>query len=268
MSPPQPEAARDLLFGLGEDSLLVAIARFADVPAALRLLQGSKVLDDKLRDTVMEMVKEQPRLWVIEPEISGELYNGGRTVVQAHDDECNSMFAHSRLLPSVGRTTFTVRVNESYRGRSGVAIGVCNADATYAWTIDLFEFDALRAGELELCRLLTHRGDQRVLRSTSPPQGFPRGDPSPVITPLRVDDVFDNPLMMNRPPKTEPSEEVDVTISYDERGHGWLSFCIRKGREVLETSQELGRFPRRKSLRPFVHLHGYPGTAVSLVRGA
>ena len=49
---------------------------------------------------------------------------------------------------------------------------------------------------------------------------------------------------------------------------GWLSFCIRKGREVLETSQELGRFPRRKSLRPFVHLHGYPGTAVSLVRGA
>ena len=142
MAVTRSSAARARLFHLLAlpDDLLLKVALHAlamEVPAALRLLQTCKALQARL-GVVPAEAKALKLCWVEEGMVHHTISEDGLTLTQ-QEHGSTMPWASAPLLPTVGRSTWAVRVEQT-RGNLGILrIGVCDAAGRNAWTLFLFD---------------------------------------------------------------------------------------------------------------------------------
>ena len=159
-------AARARLFDLLAlpDDLLLKVARHAlamEVPAALRLLQTCKALHARLG--VVPAEAEALKLcWVQEGMVEHTISEDRLTLTEQDWGTSGQKlpWAAGALLPTVGRSTWAVRVETSLSNVGLLHLGVCDAACRSTWSLELNE------GRL-------HREDTVARKHVPPPDGFP-----------------------------------------------------------------------------------------------
>merc|ERR1719335_780838 len=100
----------------------------------LRLCQSSQTMRTKLE--VLRLLAERKRAsWV--PELTAkqiDISNEGRTLTVVSHDDSIEPWVSGRLLPTVGKSAWKVRVDRSRENDgNGIWVGVCDAEATCSW---------------------------------------------------------------------------------------------------------------------------------------
>ena len=225
------------------DELLILVARHAqamEVPAALRLLRTCKALQTRLG--VVRAEAEALKLcWVEE---GMELHTIGEDGLTLTSRRYGSKmpWAAGSLLPTVGRSTWAVRVEKSRYGDGfGVNIGVCDAAQRNRWALHLY------IGRLYRQKRDEHGNRMRVIdeetgyiKPAPPPDGYPLGNSKQVLF-----DAEGEPDCLHLGRAT--GAIIEVCLDHDK---GTLSFSINGG----PLQRALDGFPAGAAMRPCAKL--------------
>ena len=159
------------------DDLLVKVARHAlamEVPAALRLLQTCKALQARLGAIGAE-AEALKLCWVEEGMVEHTISEDGLTLTRTGCGPRMS-WASGSLLPTVGRSTWAVRVEKSAGNNGGLHIGVCDATGRNAWSLYLYFGMLYRYNRDEHGRMMWATDEETGYQKLAPPpDGFPDG---------------------------------------------------------------------------------------------
>ena len=240
-------AARARLFDLLSlpDDLLLTVARHAlamEVPAALRLLQTCKALQARLGAIGAE-AEALKLCWVEEGMVEHTISEDGLTLTEEDGGTYAQRlpWASGPLLPTVGRSTWAVRVEKSRYGDGfGVNIGVCDAAQRNRWALYLIHGKLWRNQRDERGRRMwiidEETGEEKL---APPPDGFPDGDYKQVL--LSEEGKPDH--LYGR----ANGAIIEVCLDH---AKGALSFGINGG----PLQRALGGFPVGAAMRPFAWL--------------
>ena len=149
-------------------------------------------------------------------------------------------WASGPLLPTVGRSTWTVRLEESAGNDGNFSIGVCDAARRNAWALHLFTGQLYRYKRDQNGRDTLPISEETGIWKRAPPSdGFPDGDMKQVIV-----DADGKPYGLLGRAK---GATIEVCLDHDA---GALSFGINGG----PLQHALKGFPAGAPLRPFSRL--------------
>ena len=123
------------------DELLTHVATLlleVDLTAALRLVQVCKALSTRLA-TIQQAAGKRRMRWLPEFTTGHAIEDGGRTAVC---EQLSGTWTASTLFPTRGRVSWTVTMTSRVNPHNET--GICNADSTDAWTIDMGMFPSPR----------------------------------------------------------------------------------------------------------------------------
>ena len=230
------------LLGLPEELLhLVADALLhKHLPSALRLRQASTALRGRL--AAVRAAAEARRLrWV--PELTDTDLNaisdeGRRLTMMGYDNILS--WAAGPLLPTAGRVSFSVRIEESNENRGGLVIGVCNEAGTCAWGLRPYDGKLFRHS----------RTADGQLIDAPPPEGWSCGG----VTQVMVDEAGQPANLNGR----ATGAVIEVIVDHSE---GSLAFRVNG-----KLSPALRGFPKGAPLRPWARLAGFLGDKVRFAK--
>ena len=174
-------APQDPLLGLPEELLhLVADALLhKHLPSVLRLSQASTALRGRL--AAVRAAAEARRLrWVAEMTNTNKIgiSDEGRALTKVPGPGgYRYAWAAGSLLPTVGRVSFSVRIERSrdfYNDGLGMNIGVCTADNTHAWGFHPYDGQLWRFAR-------DADGRVRYGHERAPPANYPDADGTQVM---------------------------------------------------------------------------------------
>lgn len=154
-----------LLDGLPADALIITATLLlaADLRAALRLSQASAALLARLgpvwQQAAARRLRWLPAMTAANMDISGD----GRTLTQRGGI---GRWAAGSLLPTVGRSSWKVRIDATYRNWGDIGIGVLHAEGRCGWVLGLYQGMLQRWGRGAGALMLPHP-------APPPPAGFP-----------------------------------------------------------------------------------------------
>ena len=212
------------------DDLMLVVARHAlaiELPAALRLLQTCTVLHARLDVVIRAEVKALRLCWL--EVVLHSIGDDGLTlhVLGSHGDKLP--YAAGPLLPTVGRSTWAVRVETSLSNVGLLHLGVCDAACRSTWSLELNE------GRL-------HREDTVARKHVPPPDGFPDGHWKQVL--------FDSEGKPERLYKRANGAIIEICLDHDA---GTLSLGVNGG----PMQRALAGFPVGAAMRPYAWLPFY-----------
>lgn len=126
------------LFALPDEVFLIAARTLleASLPSALRLRCVCTALRGKLELVKTEALARRFQ-WLPELTCDCDITNNGRTITADYDDHILADWAAGRVMPTVGVTKWSVRVDRSYKNKGGLRVGVCDAANRSAWGLHL-----------------------------------------------------------------------------------------------------------------------------------
>ena len=243
--PAAPAAApQNSLLGLPEELLhLVADALLhKHLPSALRLSQACTALRGRL--AAVRAAAEARRLrWVEEVTKTDRvaISDEGRALTKVTRDNQLGWAAGS-LLPTAGRVSFSVRIEESHNNAGDLIIGVCTAANSCGWGLHPCSAGLYRR----------HRdadGSVRFAHQRAPPASYPDGNGT------RFRNLSGRPVLPLHLRGRVDGYVIEVVVDHSE---GSLAFRVNGG-PVLEA---LRGFPKGAQLRPWVWMGGYKSDAV------
>jgi len=222
----------------------------------LRLCQTCQTLREKLED--VRRLAETRRLYCL-PELTAKqivISNDGRTLTPASCTD-DVPWVSGRLLPTVGRTAWKVRVDNSQcNDGNGMWIGVCDAEARCSWGLELY------SGRLRcICR-----NPDGKLDYGPPPEGYPNGNYTTIVMRNNAGRHTD---MKGRATGAVVEVVLDHdtgTLGYHINGGRYLkAFPIsNKSRRPLVKKRQPTVFPQGAALRPYVSCY-YPGDRLTFI---
>jgi hypothetical protein len=215
-------------------------ALVAHLPSALRLRQTSRALFNRLLPVRAE--SEARRLqWLPTATSRCEISDQGRVATKYVGDG-RLPWAASGLLPTEGRSAWSVRIDASVKNAGYVDVGVCDTACRNGWGLYLVT---------GLLGRIALNEQEHSLRGVPPPKGWPDGHRKR----LMWDDSGQPTNLRGR----AEGAVIEVIVDHDT---GTLSFRINGGPPILA----LSGFPRGAALRAWVSLFAEEPDRVSLVR--
>ena len=255
------------------DDILFVVARCVlsfDTRAAARLCQANKLFGDRLQE-IWAMAHARRIRWLPEMTELHEIGNDDRTLIAAGpvdedlltlqtvdveymDGRGNTGFnsgtrswAVGGLLPSTGRTEWTVRIDQSANGR--MLLGVCEESGAFGWGLEPYDGRLHRYWR-------NGNGDVDLERTRPPYNGYPDGD--------------GNRLMAGVLRGTAEASVVEISVDADAGtvgftvDEGGTSRGLPKSHVAHPRRYELGGFPRGVAPRPWAMLYLHLGDQVTL----
>ena len=211
------------------DELILTIARNAlrnDLPSGLRIRQVSKILQRKCQPLKAEAESRRLR-WMAELTDNHEISNEARTLTRVPGAPV-CPWAAGGLLPTSGRSSFTVRVEQSAGNQGMCYIGVCDKPGRCCWGFYPHSGTLLRA---------TRNAQGESILDAPPPMGYPDGHQTRVM--------FDEHGFPTSLYGRVVGSVIEVHVDHDE---GTLGFRVNAGPLLLA----LRGFPKGAPLRPWV----------------
>ena len=149
------------------------------------------------------------------------------------------------ILPTEGKSTWTIRVDNSAENSGCLSIGICDAQAMHAWGLSLSSGKLLR---------YTRDSSGHQLLDKPPPPGWPDGDGNDI---LPRDDEGGSRGLESKANGTL----IDVIVDHEA---GRLMYRFNGGRPFLALTD----LPQSAEVRPWARLFYGFGDQVSIVRRA
>ena len=240
-----------LLLALPDAEFARVLGHLADRSSVLRLRLISKVMRARItRDG--EACLHRLR-WISEMTSACTISNEGRTLTRLGGG--GFAWASASLLPKVGTSSWTIRVDQAAADWGGMHIGVCDASGLNAWGICLHSGKMSRRSRdgdgLGVPR--KQAVNKFASRTTRPPAGWPDGHGTQVMRDER-----------GRPASLcgrANGAVIEVLLSHD---LGTLSFRINDHARFPRVA--VSGFPRGAPMRPWARLYDATGDRVTLLR--
>jgi hypothetical protein len=225
-----------------------------DVQGLLRLVQTCTTLAGPRLAATRDEAAAYRLMFDTEVTSVGCMYSDHHRAITLGIASYTRCWAVGHLIPHGRTVSFRVKIR-SCRGNSGdICIGVCDADATCGWGVDMYD------GHL---RRYSRHGNQREHYRSAPPPGYPDGDGTNVMSRRYRYDYSLEPAGVGErlPPNLQGCAEGSV-VEVILQG-GTLSFSINSGPRLLA----LDSFPvGAEVLRPWARLVAF-GDGVCFDRG-
>ena len=226
----------DDLLDLLSDELIDQVGQHAlarHLPSALRFGETCKGLRTKL-EAVLSAAEARRLRWLPEPTTFHVIYDQGRSLTRPLHS-VGAGWAVGSLLPSVGISSWSLRVEHSSCNAGMIVIGVCDAAVRCSWGLRLVD------GRMD--RYSRDDDGQPLPEGTTPPSGFPDGIDT-------MDDSLTDSDTSRHPADLEGRAQgalVDVTVDHDA---GTLGYSINGGPHF----ETLRGFPPAAALRLWAKL--------------